>query len=94
MISLLRCRDSGNGMVGVNHKGVFMTVVQGTTDSSGIQFSPDSGHENGIPVSSLATLTGFSEEFIKDELLLTNGDVSINELRAKMLLYLKKNFNS
>jgi hypothetical protein len=73
-----------------------MTVIQGTTDNSHIRFCSEQDDKSDVPLSSLASMTGFSEELIKDELLLASdsSDISISDLRAKMLIYLKKNFNA
>ncbi|MBY0415301.1 MAG: hypothetical protein K2Q18_14110 [Bdellovibrionales bacterium] len=51
--------------------------------------------EAGSPVSlgSLAELTGFPVDYIKRELLLSGGeDISIEDLRKKVLAYLNTSF--
>lgn len=50
--------------------------------------------EKNVELSSLSDLTGFPVEFIKKELLISESDdskeISLNELRNKMLKYLDK----
>lgn len=49
--------------------------------------------EMPVSLEQLAELTGFPVDFIKRELLLTEeSDLSVDELRAKVLNYLNTNF--
>lgn len=42
----------------------------------------------GISIKSLSLLTGFPEDYIKSELFIGNEEVSLQELRKKMVNYL------
>lgn len=49
--------------------------------------------ETGVSLASLSEMTGFPVEYIKRELFLDDGsDLSVEELRAKVLAYLSSNF--
>jgi hypothetical protein len=49
--------------------------------------------EGGVSLGSLAELTGFPVDYIKRELILdSDGEVSVEELRKKVLAYLNSNF--
>lgn len=49
--------------------------------------------ETGVSLRSLAELTGFPVEYIKRELLLEGEeDLSVEDLRKKVLSYLETNF--
>jgi hypothetical protein len=49
--------------------------------------------ETGVSLGSLSELTGFPIEYIKRELLLDDSsDISMEELRAKVLAYLSSEF--
>ncbi|NOT80895.1 MAG: hypothetical protein HOP07_18065 [Bacteriovoracaceae bacterium] len=53
---------------------------------------PDSS-EAEVSLGSLAELTGFPIDYIKRELILKDDqDLSVEELRAKVLAYLSSNF--
>lgn len=55
---------------------------------------PDSVEEAGVSLGSLAELTGFPIDYIKRELLLEGEqDLSVEELRAKVLAYLDASFS-
>ena len=57
------------------------------------QIKPES-QENGISLGSLAELTGFPVEYIKRELVLTdNNDLSVDELRTRVMAYLNSELN-
>lgn len=52
-----------------------------------------SSAESGVALSSLAEMTGFPVDYIKRELLLTaDSDLSVDELRMRVMAYLEKNF--
>jgi hypothetical protein len=44
--------------------------------------------EEAVKLSSLAEMTGFPEEFIKNELLLDGEEIQMDDLRKTMLSYL------
>ena len=46
--------------------------------------------EDYVSVRSLSTLTGFPEEYIRQELLIEDEKVKMSELRSSMMSYLKK----
>lgn len=49
--------------------------------------------ESGVSVGSLAELTGFPVDYIKRELFLeTDGEITVEELRKKVIAYLNSNF--
>ncbi len=49
--------------------------------------------ETGVSLGSLSELTGFPVEYIKRELLLDDSaEISMEELRAKVLAYLSSEF--
>ena len=55
-------------------------------------FGP-STEENGITVATLSELTGFPVDYIKRELLLSEEqELSVEELRERVLSYLDSNF--
>jgi len=48
---------------------------------------------SGVSLGSLAALTGFPVEYIKRELFLDDGqELSVEELREKVMAYLNSNF--
>lgn len=49
--------------------------------------------ETGVSLGSLAEMTGFPVEYIKRELFLDDGsDLTVEELREKVMAYLSSNF--
>jgi hypothetical protein len=49
--------------------------------------------ETGVSLGSLAELTGFPVDYIKRELFLdTDQEISVEELRNKVMAYLNSNF--
>ena len=49
--------------------------------------------ETGVSLGSLAALTGFPVEYIKRELFLNDSEeLSVEELRQKVMAYLNSNF--
>lgn len=49
--------------------------------------------ETSVSLGSLAALTGFPVEYIKRELILGDGqELSVEELREKVMAYLNSNF--
>lgn len=57
------------------------------------QNKPES-QENGVSLGSLAEMTGFPVEYIKRELVLSDdNELSVDELRSRVMAYLNSNFN-
>jgi hypothetical protein len=63
-----------------------------------LKLSKKSGWQNNksegsqVTLRSLSELTGFPMEFIKEELLLDEEEISISDLRTKMQAFLVNNF--
>lgn len=56
-------------------------------------FAKPESTETGVSLGSLAELTGFPIDYIKRELFLESGeDISMEELRKKVLAYLNTSF--
>ncbi len=54
---------------------------------------PSTTNREPVSLNQLAELTGFPVDFIKKELLLSDeSQMSVDELREKVLSYLNKNF--
>ncbi len=57
------------------------------------QAKPSTQEESEVSVEKLSDLTGFPADFIKRELLLNDDqDLSLDELRKRVLSYLDSNF--
>ena len=52
-------------------------------------FKLDFAEEDDVPVTSLALLTGFPEDFIRKELVLEKDFVPMKDLRKAMITFLK-----
>ena len=50
--------------------------------------------EEQVSLSTLASITGFPESFVKSELLLGNEPLTLDELRQSVLSYLTKEFSN
>lgn len=50
-------------------------------------------NDSKVPLKSLSGLVGFPVEYLKNELLLEEDEVSMSELRSKVISFLEGNFS-